>query len=77
MGACPRPGLKNDSTPRSAAAPTSSDLPQPDAVVRLVGAVLAEQHDEWAEGRRYISVECRQPTVGAGLAARHTVTATA
>jgi putative transposase len=32
-------------------------FPARDSLVRLVGAVLAEQHDEWTEQRRYIGLD--------------------
>jgi putative transposase len=43
-------------------------FPDCDALVRLVGAVLAEQRDEWTEGRRYVGLDvlarCRLRLVG-------------
>jgi len=32
-------------------------FPDCGSLIRLVGAVLAEQHDEWIEGRRYLGLD--------------------
>jgi putative transposase len=32
-------------------------FPDRGSIIRLVGAALAEQHDEWAEGRRYLGLD--------------------
>ena len=32
-------------------------FPDRTAIIRLVGAVLAEQHDEWIEGHRHLGLD--------------------
>ncbi len=32
-------------------------FPDRSSAIRLIGAVLAEQHDDWIEGRRYLALD--------------------
>jgi putative transposase len=54
-------------------------FPGRDSLIRLVGAVLAEQHDEWTEMRRYIGLDilarCRQALAPADTPEEVTLTA--
>ena len=56
-------------------------FPDRDSFIRLVGAVLAEQHDEWTEGRCYLGLDvltrCRiRPATDAAGATEEVTTQT-
>ncbi|UFS99916.1 IS256 family transposase [Nocardia huaxiensis] len=42
-------------------------FPDRGSIIRLVGAVLAEQHDEWIEGRRYLGLDVLARSRGLNL----------
>ena len=54
-------------------------FPDRRSLIRLVGAVLAEQHDEWTEMRRYIGLDilarCRLASAGPAQPEEVTLTA--
>ena len=39
-------------------------FPDRNAIIRLVGAVLTKQHDEWAKGRRYLGLDVLARALG-------------
>ena len=41
-------------------------FPNDASVIRLAGALLSEQNDEWLVQRRYLSVESMAPILAAG-----------
>lgn len=43
-------------------------FPNRDSIIRLVGAVLAEQHDEWVESRRYLGLDALAKSQAVGTA---------
>jgi putative transposase len=49
-------------------------FPDRPSIIRLVGAVLAEQHDEWAEGRRYLGLDVLTRSQAVGAAPTEEVT---
>ena len=48
-------------------------FPARDSLTRLVGAVLAEQHDDWIEGRRYLGLDVLARSRQARTAATNTI----
>jgi len=65
---CPQPRTVHSATPRARRADVVGILPTDRSVLRLVGALVMEQDEEWMLARRFLPVESMEKVLKGQLA---------